>query len=203
MTGDLAAAVEQIAADPAVLGLGDLGVLRVLPSCRGGQASLRLEDPAGATLYVAEVRLGLMDDGAIIILVERWATERRRYANRQCFAVLTAEQIEPRYVSILGVISRAVQLPAMEMHRADGPAQFTLLVSVRLIPCAREHRAMFHVPDQVCGQELSSATAMLRMVLNDGVRVVIAALEPEGRTWTFTNSLVGPPHPAVDSAIAF
>jgi len=118
MIGELATAVQQIEEDPAILGLGDADVLRVFSSCGADQASILLADPVGAILYVVEVRLGPMDDRTVVRLVEHWAGVRKWHAGRRCFAVLVAEEIDPRYRNILGLISSAVPVQAMEMRTA-------------------------------------------------------------------------------------
>ena len=120
MTRGIAAAIVRVAEAPAILGLGDLEVLRVLPS------GLVLE--GHSILYVVDVQLGPTDDRQVIRLVERWAAERRRRAGRRCFAILVAGQIETRYFNILRLISRAMPVVAMEMHIADGLARFTPVV---------------------------------------------------------------------------
>jgi hypothetical protein len=48
--------------------------------------------------------------------MERWLTERKRQRLSRCFAVLVAEEIAPRYVNILKLISRAVPLLALQME---------------------------------------------------------------------------------------
>ena len=127
MTDSVATVIEQIAGDPSILGLGDLDVVRVLPSCEVGQARLLLEEPAHTTLYIVEVLLGPVDDRALIRVVEQWAAVRQRHSNRRCFAVLLAGLVEPRCRNIMGVIGRAVPLVALEMQEVDGVLRFSLI----------------------------------------------------------------------------
>jgi hypothetical protein len=106
--------VERINEDPIVLGLGDLDLKRA--SWRSRQISLFLESPAESVLFVVELQLGPTDDRHIMRVVERWLTERRRQRFSRCSAVLVAEEIVPRYVNILKIISRAVPLLALQME---------------------------------------------------------------------------------------
>ena len=106
--------VEQISEDPAVLGLGDLDLKRA--SWRSRQISLLLESPAESVLFVVELQLGPTDDRHVIRVVDRWLTERKRQRTKRCSAVLVAEEIAPRYVNILKIISRAVPLLALQME---------------------------------------------------------------------------------------
>jgi hypothetical protein len=110
--------VEQIHADPTVLGLGDLDLKRA--SWRSRQISLLLESPAESVLFVVELQLGPTDDRHVMRVVERWLTECKRQRVNRCSAVLVAEEITPRYVNILELISRAVPLMALEMELAAG-----------------------------------------------------------------------------------
>lgn len=106
--------VEQIHADPTVLGLGDLDLKRA--SWRSRQISLLLKSPTQSALFVVELQLGPTDDRHVIRVVDRWLTERKRQRMKRCSAVLVAEEIAPRYVNILELISRAVPLLAFELE---------------------------------------------------------------------------------------
>ena len=108
--------VRRVSEDPAILGLGDLEFIRARPSCRAGQVGLLLEDRAESRLYVVELQFGPTDDRHVIRVVERWAAERKRQRTDRCLAVLLAEQVPPRYLNILQLISHAVPLLAMEMR---------------------------------------------------------------------------------------
>jgi len=110
--------VERISEDPAVLGLGDLDLKRA--SWRSRQISLLLESPAESVLFVVELQLGPTDDRLVIRVVDRWLTERKRQRMKRCSAVLVAEEIAPRYVNILKLISRAVPLLALQMEPSAG-----------------------------------------------------------------------------------
>ena len=109
---------ERINEDPAVLGLGDLDLKRA--SWRSRQISLLLESPAESVLFVVELQLGPTDDRHIMRVMERWLTERKRQRLSRCFAVLVGEEIAPRYVNILKLISRAVPLLALKMEPSEG-----------------------------------------------------------------------------------
>ena len=105
---------ERIHEDPAVLGLGDLDLKRA--SWRSRQISLLLASPAESVLFVVELQLGPTDDRHVVRVVDRWLTERKRQRTKRCSAVLVAEEIAPRYVNILKIISRAVPLLALQME---------------------------------------------------------------------------------------
>ena len=109
---------------PATLGLGDMDLKRVSWCSR--QISLLLENSAESVLFVVEVQLGATDEHHLIRLVERWLAERNCQRRRHCSAVLVAQEIPPRYLSILQVISRAVPLLALEMELSEGPVGVTL-----------------------------------------------------------------------------
>ena len=117
--------VERINEDPTVLGLGDLDLKRA--SWRSRQVSLLLESPAESVLFVVELQLGPTDDRHIMRVVERWLTERKHQRMKRCSAVLVAEEIAPRYVNILALISRAIPLLALEMEPSAGTQGTSLL----------------------------------------------------------------------------
>ena len=100
--------------DPTVLGLGDLDLKRA--SWHSRQISPLLASPAESVLFVVELQLGPTDDRHAMRVVERWVAERKRHRFSRCSAVLVAEEIAPRYVNILALISRAVPLLALQME---------------------------------------------------------------------------------------
>ncbi len=110
--------VERINEDPTVLALGDLDLKRA--SWRSRQISLLLESHAESVLFVVELQLGPTDDRHVIRVVERWLAERKRQTTSRCSAVLVAEEIAPRYMNILELISRAVPLMVLEMEPSAG-----------------------------------------------------------------------------------
>ena len=112
--------LQQIKDDPTILGLGDLEFKRALPSCRAGQISILLEDPAELSFYVVELQLGPTDDRHVIRVVDRWAAESKRRSRRRCFAVLVAQQIAPRYLRFLRLIGRNVPLLVLELQLSEG-----------------------------------------------------------------------------------
>ena len=122
--GDLGIVVQQLVEDPTILGLGDLYLRRT--SSYPGHDGLLLEDRVGAILYVVELQLGATDDRHVIRVAERWAQERKRHPRNQCFAVLVAEQITPRYLNILRLITRAVPMVVMEMQMSEAAGIATL-----------------------------------------------------------------------------
>ena len=74
-----------------------------------------------------ELQLGPTDDRHIMRVVERWLTERKHQRMKRCSAVLVAEEIAPRYVNILALISRAIPLLALEMEPSAGTQGTSLL----------------------------------------------------------------------------
>ena len=80
-----------IAADPAILGLGDLVLRdkeRIQP--RAGRLDLLLQD-AEKRRYEVEVQLGPTDEAHIIRTIEYWDIERKRYPQYEHCAVLVSE----------------------------------------------------------------------------------------------------------------
>lgn len=83
---------DQIAANPGRLGLGDLEVIsRERQHSSGGRLYLLLKDPEDDSMYEVEVMLGETDESHIIRTLEYWDNEKRRWPQRQHFAVLVAE----------------------------------------------------------------------------------------------------------------
>jgi len=69
-----------VAADPGILGLGDLVLRdkeRIQP--RAGRLDLLLQDVEAKRRYEVEIQLGATDEGHIIRTIEYWDIERKRY----------------------------------------------------------------------------------------------------------------------------
>ena len=74
---------DYIAADPSVLGLGDLTLYRKeLSQSTGGRLDMLLNDPETAMMYEVEIMLGANDPSHIIRTIEYWDVESRRYRDR-------------------------------------------------------------------------------------------------------------------------
>ena len=80
-----------IAADPGILGLGELVLRdkeRIQP--RAGRLDLLLQDEEKRR-YEVEIQLGSTDEAHIIRTIEYWDIERKRYPQYEHCAVLVAE----------------------------------------------------------------------------------------------------------------
>lgn len=102
---------DQIWSNPAALGLGDLDA--VSKECRqnnGGRLDIMLKDPEDYTMYEVEVMLGETDETHIIRTIEYWDNEKRRWPQRQHYAVLVAEQITRRFFNVIHLLSHSVPI---------------------------------------------------------------------------------------------
>ncbi len=71
---------DQIAADPSILGLGDLDLKdRERSQPRAGRLDLLLQDPETNRRYEVEIQLGKTDESHIIRTIEYWDIEKQRY----------------------------------------------------------------------------------------------------------------------------
>ncbi|MCL4855582.1 MAG: hypothetical protein KJZ78_29810, partial [Bryobacteraceae bacterium] len=92
---------QQIFDNPVCLGLGELeAISKERLQSSGGRLDLLLKDPADDTMYELEVMLGETDETHIIRTIEYWDNEKRRWPQRQHFAVLLAEHINRRYFNV-------------------------------------------------------------------------------------------------------
>jgi len=80
----------------------------------GGRLDILLKDPTDNTMYEVEVMLGDTDPSHIIRSIEYWDNEKRRYPQRQHFAVLIAESFERRYFNVIQLLSLTVPMIAIQ-----------------------------------------------------------------------------------------
>jgi len=108
---------DQIAADLSILGLGDLEVLRrEKQQSSGGRLDILLKDSEDDTMYEVEVMLGATDESHIIRTIEYWDLEKKRYPQRQHFAVLVAESITRRFFNVIQLLSLSIPIIAIQAN---------------------------------------------------------------------------------------
>jgi hypothetical protein len=114
---------EQIAADPSILGLGDLTLFRKEhKQTPGGRLDVLLSDPETETMYEVEIMLGATDPSHIIRTIEYWDVESRRYPNREHRAVMVAEEITNRFFNVIWLLNRSLPIIAIQLNalKVDG-----------------------------------------------------------------------------------
>lgn len=106
---------DQIWSNPAALGLGDLDALnKERRQNSGGRLDILLKDPQDDSMYEVEVMLGETDETHIIRTIEYWDNEKRRWPQRQHYAVLVAEQITRRFFNVIHILSHSVPIIAVQ-----------------------------------------------------------------------------------------
>jgi hypothetical protein len=95
---------ELIAADPSILGLGELDVRdKERSQPRAGRLDLLLQDPETKRRYEVEIQLGPTDETHIIPTIEYWDVERKRYPQYDHCAVLIAEDVTSRFLNVVSI----------------------------------------------------------------------------------------------------
>jgi hypothetical protein len=101
--------------DPSILGLGTLQpVNKEKKQSSGGRLDILLKDPQDNTMYEIELMLGETDPSHIIRSIEYWDNEKRKYPQRQHFAVLIAESFDRRYFNIVQILSLNIPMIAIQ-----------------------------------------------------------------------------------------
>ncbi|WP_315757390.1 hypothetical protein [Bradyrhizobium sp. SZCCHNRI2007] len=107
---------QQIAADPSLLGLGDLTVFqREKTQPTGGRIDFIMSDALNETRYEIEIMLGATDPSHIIRTIEYWDMERQRAPTIEHRAVIVAEEITSRFFNVIRLLNRAVPLIAIQL----------------------------------------------------------------------------------------
>jgi len=114
---------DQIADDPSILNLGDLEVVRrEKQQSSGGKLDILLKDPEDDAMYEVEVMLGATDESHIIRTIEYWDLEKKRWPQRQHYAVLVAENVTRRFFNVIQLLSLSIPMIAVQANiiEADG-----------------------------------------------------------------------------------
>ena len=118
---------EQIWDNPTCIGLGDLeGVTKERTTTGGGRLDLLLKNPVDDSMYEVEVMLGDTDPSHIIRTIEYWDLIKRKWPQRQHFAVLIAERITKRFFNVIQILSGSVPLIAIQVNVIKSPSGHSL-----------------------------------------------------------------------------
>lgn len=119
---------ELVAADPSILGIGDLVLRdreRIQP--RAGRLDLLLQDPETKRRYEVELQLGETDESHIVRTIEYWDIERKRYPQYDHCAVIIAEEITSRFLNVVSLFNGSIPLVAIQMQAIQVGESVTLV----------------------------------------------------------------------------
>ena len=80
-------------------------------------------------MYEVEVMLGETDETHIIRTIEYWDNEKRKWPQRQHFAVLVAETITRRFLMSYKCVSHAIPIIAIQSNIVEANGQRMLTFS--------------------------------------------------------------------------
>jgi hypothetical protein len=108
---------DRIEEDPAILGLGDINIVRREKSqSSGGRIDFLMYDPDRELRYEVEVMLGALDESHIIRTIEYWDIERQRFPAYDHRSVIVAEEITARFFNVIRLLNRAVPIIALQLN---------------------------------------------------------------------------------------
>jgi len=108
---------DQIYENPSCLGLGDLeSVSKEKHQASGGRLDILLKNSEDDSMYEVEVMLGETDESHIIRTIEYWDNEKRKWPQRQHYAVLVAEYITKRFFNVIHLFSHSIPIIAIQVN---------------------------------------------------------------------------------------
>jgi len=108
---------DRIVEDTTLLGLGELVLVeRERRQERAGRLDLCMADLDGNRRFEIELQLGPTDESHIIRTIEYWDIERRRYPGYDHCAVLVAEDVTNRFVSLLALFAGTIPLIVIQLN---------------------------------------------------------------------------------------
>jgi hypothetical protein len=106
---------DQIFNNPDCLGLGELeSIAKEKQQSSGGRLDILLKDPQDDSMYEVEVMLGETNETHIIRTIEYWDNEKRKWPQRQHYAVLVAEHINRRFFNVIQLLSHSIPIIAIQ-----------------------------------------------------------------------------------------
>ncbi|UOG91602.1 MAG: hypothetical protein L3K52_15605 [Candidatus Thiothrix sulfatifontis] len=102
--------------DPSLLPFENLQLVsRERRQSSGGKLDFLMKSLDDSSMYEVEIMLGDTDPSHIIRCIEYWDIEKRRFPQRQHFAVLIAESFNRRYFNIIQLFSLNIPMIAVQL----------------------------------------------------------------------------------------
>lgn len=118
---------QQIIDDTTLLGLGELEVKDIeRRQPRAGRLDLLLSDPETLARYEVEIQLGATDEAHIIRTIEYWDIEKSRYPRYEHVAVIVAEDITSRFLSVISLFNKTIPIIAIQIRALEVSGDLTL-----------------------------------------------------------------------------
>jgi hypothetical protein len=175
---------KQIAADPNMLGLGDLDLVdKERPQPHAGRLDLLLRDPDTLKRYEVEIQLGATDESHIIRTIEYWDIERKRYPQYEHAAVIVAEDITSRFLNVIQLFNGAIPLVSLKMtaYRVEGQTA-TALTFVRVLDEMTYGLEDIDVPPEVVDREYWEAKASPEILAaTDDLLKLVSQVTPKAK----------------------
>lgn len=172
---------DQIADNPGCLQLGEELELvsRERQQSGGGRLDLLLKDPEDDSMFEVEVMLGETDESHIIRTIEYWDREKRKWPQRQHFAVLVAESITRRFFNVIQLLSHCIPIVAVQVNIVEADNKRVLHFS-KVLDTYEEPGDETELPDEkhdeAYWQTYSPWTLETAHLLLDVVRAVYPAV---------------------------
>lgn len=118
---------ERIEKDTSVLPFEHLVVVsKERKQSSGGRLDFLMKSSDDDSMYEIEIMLGDTDPSHIIRCIEYWDIEKRRFPQRQHFAVLIAESFNRRYFNIIQLLSLNIPMIAVQLDVIESENNYTL-----------------------------------------------------------------------------
>jgi hypothetical protein len=183
---------DRIEEDPAILGLGDLNIIRrEKPQRSGGRLDFLMYDPEGELRYEVEIMLGALDESHIIRTIEYWDIERQRFPAYDHRAVIVAEEITARFFNVIRLLNRAVPIIALQLN-AFTIDNAIVLHFTKVLDVFQEAEDVEEAGDQVDRRYWEKkAGAESLAVLDQVVAMVDRDIRPSRVTWNKNHVALG------------
>ena len=98
-------------------------------------------------MYEVEVMLGETDESHIVRTIEYWDREKRKWPQRQHFAVLVAESINRRFFNVIHLFSHCIPIVAVQVNIVEAESKRVLHFS-KVLDTYEEPGVVIVEPDE-------------------------------------------------------
>jgi len=179
---------------PEILRLGDLQLVakeKIISS--GGRLDILLQDRDEERMYEVEVQLGETDPSHIIRTIEYWDLIRKKYPQREHFAVLVAESITKRFFNVIGLLSANIPIIAVQCQIIEIDKKKALVFTTVLNSYEEPDPSSETDPpvDEKYWQQMSSKILNAARLLHEQTRDIYKTATVEFNKWSIVLKVSG------------
>jgi len=149
----------------------------------GGRLDILIKNPVDDSMYEVEIMLGATDESHIIRTIEYWDLEKKRWPQRQHYAILVAETITRRFFNVISLLSLSIPMMAIQVNMIEVNGQRSLqpieaACQEKNLPLSPHKGALVCCKPAECA--ISPPFSLTRVLHGMALDTMICTIQPNG-----------------------